>query len=110
MTKFPIHTVKSAPESAAPILEQLQARVGFVPNLAATMAGTPNLLEAYAGISASFGRGSFNPAEREMIAMTTSFETGCHYCMAAHSTFAKAQGAVEADLDAIRAGKQPGDL
>jgi alkylhydroperoxidase family enzyme len=30
--------------------------------------------------------------------------------MAAHSTFARAQGASEADLDAIRAGRHPGDL
>jgi uncharacterized peroxidase-related enzyme len=110
MLKFTVHTVDSAPETAKPILEQLQRAISFVPNLAATMAGSPAVLEAYVGLVGSFGRSSFGPIERELIAMTTSFENGCHYCMAVHSTFAKAQGASDADLDAIRAGKYPDDL
>jgi uncharacterized peroxidase-related enzyme len=110
MLKFTVHTIDSAPETAKPILEQLQQGFGFVPNLAATMAGSPAVLEAYVGLVGSFGRSSFGPIERELIAMTTSFENSCNYCMAAHSTFAKAQGASEADLEAIRAGKPPDDL
>lgn len=109
MAQFTIHTVKSAPEGAKPILEQLQERIGFVPNLAATMADNPLVLETYATLSGIFGRGSFSPVEREIIAMATSFDNQCTYCMAAHSTFAKAQGASEAALEAVRSGKTPSD-
>jgi uncharacterized peroxidase-related enzyme len=61
MTGFTIHSITSAPDSARPILEQLQARIGFVPNLAATMAGSPLVLETYVALSSTFARGSFSP-------------------------------------------------
>jgi uncharacterized peroxidase-related enzyme len=109
MTEFTIHTIQSAPENAKPILDVLLERVGFVPNLAATMAENPLVLEAYATLSGIFGRGSFSPAEREIVAMAASYDNQCTYCMAAHSTFAKAQGAPEGVLDAVRAGKTPDD-
>ena len=44
MTEFRIHTLESAPESARPLLEQLKQQLGFVPNLAATMAESPLML------------------------------------------------------------------
>jgi uncharacterized peroxidase-related enzyme len=109
MRHFTTHTIQSAPESTKPILEQLQQGLGFVPNLAATMAGSPSLLEAYVGLNSSFGRGSFSPVERELVLMTTSYENACSYCMAVHSTFAKVHGASELDLNAVRAGKLPAD-
>jgi uncharacterized peroxidase-related enzyme len=109
MTEFTIHTLASAPESARPILEQLKQGIGFVPNLAATMADSPRVLEAYTTLHAVFTRGSFTPVEREIVAMATSYDNQCTYCMAAHSTFAKAYGAGESDLHAVRAGKEPTD-
>jgi alkylhydroperoxidase family enzyme len=109
MSKYTVHTIQSAPEAAKPIMEFLQQRIGFVPNLAATMAGSPSVLEAYAGISGSFGKSSLNAVERELIAMTTAYEYGADYPMAIHSTFARGQGSSEADLEAIRAGKNPAD-
>lgn len=109
MTEFTIHTLASAPENAKPILERLQAAVGFVPNLAATMAENPLVLETYAGLSSSFVGGSLSPLEREIVLMATSYANQCTYCMAAHSTFAKAYGASDSLLNTIRAGKLPDD-
>ncbi len=109
MTEFTIHTIESAPESARPILKQLKERIGFVPNLAATMAGAPPVLEAFVGLQASNARATFSPVEREIISMAASYDIQCTYCMAAHSTFASAQGASESVLNAIRAGKDPDD-
>src|SRR5262249_9269213 len=99
MSHFPLHTITSAPEQAKPILGQLQERVGFVPNLAATMADNPLVLESYVTLGAIFGRGSFSPAEQQFILMATGFGNQCTYCMAAHSTFAKALGASDADRE-----------
>src|SRR5262245_57057165 len=110
MSDFPLHTITSAPEQAKPILEQLQDRVGFVPNLAAMLADNPLALEAYVTLGAIFGRGSFSPVEQQLILMATRFGHQCKYCMAAHSTFAKAVGASDAMRESIRAGKVPNDL
>jgi uncharacterized peroxidase-related enzyme len=109
MSNFTIHTIQSAPESAKPLLEQLQERVGFVPNLAATMAENPLVLETYGALSAAFARGSLTPLEREMVLMATSYANQCSYCMAAHSTFAKGHGAPDSLINTVRAGKLPDD-
>lgn len=109
MTTFKIHTIETAPESSKPILEQLEQGVGFVPNLAATMADSPGVLKAYTTLHGIFSAGSFSPVEREIVAMTTSYVKQCTYCMAAHSTFAKAHGASDDVLEAVRTGKLPTD-
>jgi uncharacterized peroxidase-related enzyme len=109
MTLFTIHTIESAPASAQPVLQQLKNRVGFVPNLAATMAGAPPVLEAFVALQASNAHTAFGPVERELLAMVVAREIGCTYCMAAHSTFAKAQGAADSVLAAVRAGQAPAD-
>jgi hypothetical protein len=44
MSDFPIHTIDSAPSGSRPLLEKLAAEVGFVPNLAASMAESPTTL------------------------------------------------------------------
>jgi uncharacterized peroxidase-related enzyme len=109
MTHFTIHTLQSAPEAAKPILKQLQERIGFVPNLAATMADSPLVLETYVTLVGLFGRGSLSPMEREIVALAAGYDNQCTYCVAAHSTFAKTQGASDAVLEDIRAGKTPDD-
>ena len=109
MTSFTIHTMQSAPESVRPTFEQLQARVGFVPNLAATLADNPLALEAYGTLGAIFGRGTFSPAEQQIILTATAIGNECAYCVAAHSTFAKALGVADSVLEAIRAGQSPSD-
>jgi uncharacterized peroxidase-related enzyme len=109
MTGFTIHTIQSAPQSARPTLEHLQDVIGFVPNLAATMADNPLVLETYAGLSTAFAHGSLSPLEREIVLMATSYANQCSYCMAAHSTFAKANGASDSLINTVRAGKLPDD-
>ncbi len=107
MTQFNIHTIESAPQGSKPALEQLKKQVGFIPNLAATMAESPYLLEAFTSLRAIYGRGTFTPVEREALALAVSFDNNCTYCMAAHSTFAQMNGIPEDDLSMLRAGKSP---
>lgn len=107
MTDFPIHTAGTAPAGSRPILEALASEVGFVPNLAATMAESPTLLEAFTTARSIVRRGTFSGPERETIALVTSFENSCSYCMAAHCTFAEMEGAPPAALAALRAGELP---
>jgi uncharacterized peroxidase-related enzyme len=107
MTEFPVHTPSTAPAGSRPILEALAAEVGFVPNLAATMAESPALLEAFTTARSIVRRGTFSGPERETIALTVSFENNCSYCMAAHCTFAEMEGAPAVALAALRAGEAP---
>lgn len=109
MPKFAIHTVPSAPPASQPLLQRLQEQVGFVPNLAATMAESPTLLEAFLNLRAVAARGGLDPVAREIVSIAVAFETGCDYCVAAHSTFALKQGAAEGTVEAVRTGRPPAD-
>ena len=108
-TLFPVHTLHTAPEGSKPLLRGLHEQVGFVPNLAASMAESPTLLEGFGTLRRIAGSGTLSPLEREVVALAVSFENGCDYCMAAHSTFAAMHGAPESLLDALRRGEPADD-
>jgi uncharacterized peroxidase-related enzyme len=107
--EFPIHTIETAPAASAPILKALHEQVGFVPNLAATMAGGPTLLQAFASLRGLAAQGPLSAAERELVAVTVAREIACRYCFAAHSTFAAKVGAAPDHVAAVRSGETAGD-
>ena len=109
MTKFEIHTIDSAPVNSTAALRALQQGLGFVPNLAATMAGSPALVCGFVDLRNTLAGGELTGAEREIVALATSIENDCDYCMAAHSTFALMQDADEGAVTAVRAGHAPDD-
>jgi uncharacterized peroxidase-related enzyme len=106
---LPVHTLESAPSGSRPALERLVREVGFLPNLAATMAGAPPLIEAFTAVRSLAARGTFGGIERATIALTVSHEHECAYCRAAHSTFARAHRAPDETVEALRAGAAPAD-
>jgi AhpD family alkylhydroperoxidase len=84
-TRFTSHTESSAPEAAKPILRASERRFGFLPSPVARAAESPTLLKHMLAGFAAFDQSSLDAIEREVVAMTVAFETGCHYCMAMHS-------------------------
>ncbi len=104
MSDFTIHTTRSAPEKAQPILENVERRVGFVPNIFGVFAEAPALLDAYTKVQEAIAKSSFSATEREVVAITASIDNGCHYCVAAHSTMAQANKVDQGVLDALRSG------
>ncbi|MBT9458516.1 MAG: carboxymuconolactone decarboxylase family protein [Burkholderiaceae bacterium] len=105
MSKFPIHSLTSAPSAARPLLQQTQQRYGFVPNLLSGMAGAPALLAAYIAVSDAYASSSLSPLEQQLISITVSLSHDCNYCVAAHSTVAGMQGLDGTVLEALRQGR-----
>lgn len=106
---YVVHTVDTAPAGARETLAGVQKGYGFLPNLLGVMAEAPALLEAYTTISKIFDGSSFTPTERQIVLLTTSYENGCEYCIAAHSTIAGMQKVPADVVAAIRAGAPIGD-
>ncbi|MGB6229292.1 MAG: carboxymuconolactone decarboxylase family protein [Litorimonas sp.] len=104
MTDFTIHTPDTAPEAARPVLQGAQKSLGFVPNLFATMAEAPALLNAYSQLGELLNRTSFDATEQQVVLMTNNRLNGCDYCMAAHTTISQASGVPADVIDALRAG------
>jgi uncharacterized peroxidase-related enzyme len=109
MNEFDIHTVDSAPAGSADALRELDQALGFVPNLAATMAESPTLISGFVELRTRLTGSELSGAEREIVALAVSFENDCDYCVAAHSTFALMQRADEEAVAAARRGDDPDD-
>jgi uncharacterized peroxidase-related enzyme len=109
MSNFQVHTIDSAPADSATSLHALKAGLGFVPNLAATMAESPTLINGFVNLRQTLAGGELSGVEREIVALAVSLENDCDYCMAAHSTFALMQNADESAVSAARQGGEPED-
>ncbi len=105
--RFAIHSRDTAPAASKSVLDRLKTSVGMVPNLAAAMAESPTLIDAFVTLREIFGRGSFAPVERELLLLTNAVENGCRYCAAIHSTFGMQAGLSREDVARVRAGGVP---
>lgn len=102
MTRFERHTPATAPADSKPLLEGARKAYGFSPNLLATMAEAPALLEGYTTLAGIFDKSSFTATERQIVLMTNNRLNGCEYCMAAHTTISQMQGVPEDVIEALR--------
>ena len=109
MNGYRVHTIESAPEKSRPALEGLKKAFGLVPNLAATMAESPTLVNGFVGAFGNFGGGTFTPAERQVLLLTNAVTNSCSWAVAFHSTAALREGVPAADVLAIREKRLPSD-
>lgn len=108
MSRFPLHTAETAPD-AKELISNAQKAFGFLPNLLATMAEAPALLEGYMTLAAIFDKSDLSPTERQIILMVNNRLNGCTYCMSAHTGIAKAQGVPAEVIEALRDGSELSD-
>lgn len=105
MSRFPVHSIETAPAGSREGLQAAKARFGFVPNLLGMLAGSPAALGAYLGVTEAFGAGTLTEVERQVVLLTVSRQHECHYCMAAHSAGAMMAGIGPEVLEGLRRGE-----
>jgi uncharacterized peroxidase-related enzyme len=71
-------------------LEQLRKRHHRVPNMHATMANAPAVLDAYLSLSSALSHSSLEPDLRARIALAVAAANSAEYCLAAHAEAARA--------------------
>ncbi|TPK72754.1 carboxymuconolactone decarboxylase family protein [Mesorhizobium sp. B2-4-18] len=109
MQRFTLQTTESAPEKSRPTLKALEEKFGFLPNVMATMANNPVLLNGFVSSFGSFHGGSFDEIEKQVLLLTNAVTIKCPWTVAAHSTFAIEDGIAESEVKAIRDGRLPTD-
>lgn len=80
-------------EELEPLLQGLEATMGFVPTSMLTMAHWPELIPAFGGLGNTIlGSGELEPGLKQLIAFVVSNAAGSRYCQAhtAHSAEKKA--------------------
>jgi AhpD family alkylhydroperoxidase len=103
------HTLDTAPDLAADGLRQLHAAVGLVPNLAATMAESPALLNGFLTLRTLYAQTGFTGGEVQVLSLTAAFENDCAWCMAFHTAMALKEGVDRQAVDSLRRGEAPAD-
>jgi uncharacterized peroxidase-related enzyme len=91
----PIDTTQ--PGAAAEILSVVREKHGTVPNIFATMAHSPAVVESYLAVSGALGKGTLSAQVREQIALTVAGVNKCDYCASAHTFIAVSLGVVETE-------------
>ena len=102
MTTFTTHTIDTAPDGSKQILQGAQNAFKFIPNLLATMAEAPTLLEGYMTLARIFDKSNLSETERQIILMTNNRLNGCEYCMAAHTSLSQMGGVADDVIKALR--------
>lgn len=102
MTKFKLHTIETAPEGSKETLSGALKQNGFIPNLYATMAESPEVLKAYRQMADLFDATSLSPIEKNIVWLTVSYNNSCHYCMAIHSMVGKMHKLPDAMIESLR--------
>jgi AhpD family alkylhydroperoxidase len=108
MQTYRIHTIETAPDKSRQALAGLQQNLGRIPNLAATMAASPTLLNSFVGVFGQLHGGTFTGAERQVLLLTNAVANSCPWAVAFHSTLALKEGVAADDVGAIRDRRLPG--
>jgi uncharacterized peroxidase-related enzyme len=92
MTRLKPVDVASASGPTKEVLDQIQKKMGRVPNVFALMANSPATVNAYLAMNNALAGGSLDALMRERIAITAAEIHACEYCLSAHSAMAKQAG------------------
>ncbi|WP_462248580.1 carboxymuconolactone decarboxylase family protein [Ekhidna sp.] len=85
------------------IFDNLNSKLGFVPNLYATFAHSETALGDY--LTFQNRKSSLKAKEREVINLVVSQINECDYCLAAHTAIAKMNGFTDEQILELRTGE-----
>lgn len=102
MKTFEIPTRNEVSENNQQIFDQLNSKLGFVPNLYAYYAKNETALGDY--LTLQNRKSTLKAKEREVINLVTSEINGCRYCQSAHTAIGKLNGFTTDQILEIRGG------
>ena len=91
------------PTEAQAALDKVNAQFGFVPNMFATLASNPAVLDIVTTLQTKANR-LLDAKTRHTIALAASEADGCEYCLSLHTAGSLKGGMSLEDIDLARAG------
>ncbi|MEN0006864.1 MAG: carboxymuconolactone decarboxylase family protein [Bacteroidota bacterium] len=102
MRAFQVPTRDQVSANNQAIFDNLQKKLGFVPNLYAAYAYNDTALEDYLGFQGR--KSTLKTKEKEVVNLVVSQINECSYCLAAHTAIGKMNGFTDAQILEIRSG------
>ena len=86
ISRFPVPQLSELPDDIREMIETVQEKSGFVPNVFLALAHRPDEFRAFVAAHDALMDKSegLSKAEREMIVVATSARNDCLYCVVAH--------------------------
>jgi AhpD family alkylhydroperoxidase len=103
------HSLESAPPAARRSMTATAARLGYLPAAVARMATSPELLDGFLKLSATFESTTLDPLAREVVVMTMATRNSCHLCLAMHTAQLTTMRADAGLIAELRAGEPLAD-
>jgi AhpD family alkylhydroperoxidase len=107
---FTRHTIESAPAASRRSMTAVTAKQGYLPVAVGLLAESPEALDGFLRLSATFEACTLDPLAREVVIMTVAVRNGCHLCVAMHSARLAALGADPDLAAALRSGAPVGEV
>ncbi|MGQ7847263.1 carboxymuconolactone decarboxylase family protein [Granulosicoccus sp. 3-233] len=102
--------LENADQATADTLRAVDKKIGMIPNLFATFAQSPTVLNAYLGLSEELSKGRLNASQREIVALAVGQANACQYCLSAHTLMGKGAGLSDEAIARARTGAADGEL
>ena len=103
MKTFNVPSREEVSESNQQIFDSLKDKLGFVPNLYATMAYSDTALANY--LQLQQGKTSLSNKEKEVVNLVVSQGNECNYCQSAHTAISRMNGFTDDQILELRSGK-----
>jgi len=109
MPAFTEHTIDSAPAGSRRAMNATVGELGYLPAAVGLLAESPETLDGFLRMSASFDGCTLDALAREVVIMAVAVRNGCHLCVAMHSARLAALGADQGVTAALRSGTSLAD-
>lgn len=98
MQRIPTADLSKASPRTKEHLETVQRKMGRIPNLHATLAHSPSVLNAYLRLNDALSQSSLDTRLRELLAVAVASANDSEYCLAAHTEIGRNLRVDEAEL------------
>ena len=105
MSRIPTPSgIADAPAAAQPLLLDVAAKTGRVPNMLRMMANSPAALQGFLALRRALAEGALPAATRKRIGLAVTELNGCDYCLSANIFSGRRNSLDDAELTANRNG------
>jgi uncharacterized peroxidase-related enzyme len=101
MARIKLLDVNHAEPHIRPMLDGIQKRLGYIPNIYRAMANHPGIFEMTMMMNKTIQAGPLDPKIRELAYIMSSAANGCEYCLHYHRKAGQAVGLNQAQLSEL---------
>lgn len=102
MKRYEAFKTDNVPNESKSMLEKVESKYGFVPNILEGIARSPQLLKSYVELSRGLESSSLSPEEQQIVLLTVSRLNECEYCTSVHSVMGEKVGLEWNTIEKIR--------